>query len=266
MIGSLVLVYPTKHEGGSLVLRHGDEEWTFDSGKALLGLQQPSIAYVAFFSDVEHEVTPVQVGYRVTLTYNLYVRDSAVIPSKPLSGHVILDQRASAFKTALRSLLDDTSFYPDGGLLGFGLFHEYPVKTENVGALSPAYLKGRDATIYAACKDLGLRVRTTFLYEYSRTRMLCDDLDPSNRNYEDGELLEKHMSSDGQVLFRDNDDEDDNGDDCEYPAPPLIAWITEPEKLNLVEKPFIVYGNQASLDHCYGQGCLVAEIGKPGQR
>ena len=32
----------------------------------------PMIDYVAFFSDVEHEVAPVISGHRVTLTYNLY--------------------------------------------------------------------------------------------------------------------------------------------------------------------------------------------------
>ncbi len=72
MFGSLVIVLPSAHEGGELVLRHGGEEWSFDAAKAIKDDQGPSIGFVAFFSDVEHEVTMVTSGYRVTLTYNLY--------------------------------------------------------------------------------------------------------------------------------------------------------------------------------------------------
>ena len=31
MFGSLVVVFPTRHEGGALQLRHKGQEWTFDS-------------------------------------------------------------------------------------------------------------------------------------------------------------------------------------------------------------------------------------------
>lgn len=72
MFGSLVLIFPTAHKGGSLIFRHHDEEWTFDSAAAVSSAPAPSIGFVAFFSDVEHEVTPVESGHRVTLTYNLY--------------------------------------------------------------------------------------------------------------------------------------------------------------------------------------------------
>jgi hypothetical protein len=34
--------------------------------------ETPSIAYIAFYRDVEHEVNMVTLGFRVTLTYNLY--------------------------------------------------------------------------------------------------------------------------------------------------------------------------------------------------
>jgi hypothetical protein len=35
MFGSLVIVFPSPHEGGALLLRHRGQEWTFDSGEAL---------------------------------------------------------------------------------------------------------------------------------------------------------------------------------------------------------------------------------------
>jgi hypothetical protein len=77
MFGSLMIVFPTHHEGGALLLRHHGHEWIFDSSQALVGgrSDQPSIGYVAYLNDIEHEVAPVTSGHRVTLTYNLYFDD-----------------------------------------------------------------------------------------------------------------------------------------------------------------------------------------------
>ncbi|KAF9466908.1 hypothetical protein BDZ94DRAFT_1233453 [Collybia nuda] len=80
IFGSLVVVYPTRHEGGALLLRHGGNEWTFDSTEAVRNYDGPAIAYIVFYSDVEHEVTIVQSGYRVTLTYNLYFKGDHRLP------------------------------------------------------------------------------------------------------------------------------------------------------------------------------------------
>ena len=60
MIGSLVVIFPTPHKGGALVLRHDGQEYTFDSHFELSRVQKRCIAYVAFYSDVEHEVTVVE--------------------------------------------------------------------------------------------------------------------------------------------------------------------------------------------------------------
>ncbi|KAL0575718.1 hypothetical protein V5O48_006252 [Marasmius crinis-equi] len=67
MFGSLLIVSSTPHTGGKLVLRHEGKKSTFDSGK-LLSDAVDEIAFVAFFSDVEHEVLPVTSGHRITLT------------------------------------------------------------------------------------------------------------------------------------------------------------------------------------------------------
>ena len=70
MLGSLVIVFPTYHEGGALSLRRHDHEWIFDPGQALVGwaLDRPSIVYLAFLNDIEEEVAPVTPGHRITLT------------------------------------------------------------------------------------------------------------------------------------------------------------------------------------------------------
>jgi hypothetical protein len=70
MFGSLVATLPTKFEGGQLVFRDEGLEETYDCSKAFNHEGDEAVVpWVVFFSDVEHEVLPVQDGYRVTLTY-----------------------------------------------------------------------------------------------------------------------------------------------------------------------------------------------------
>ena len=49
MIGSLVIIFPTPHEGGTLILRHDGEEYTFDSGLEFSQVKKPSVGFVAFY-------------------------------------------------------------------------------------------------------------------------------------------------------------------------------------------------------------------------
>ncbi|EMD39484.1 hypothetical protein CERSUDRAFT_91991 [Gelatoporia subvermispora B] len=108
MFGSLVVLYPTPHEGGALVLRHMGDEWTLDCAKHETKATEGSIAYAAFFSDVEDEVLPVKSGYRVALTYNLYFDESSgnnTIRSLPME---------DPFRRVFRTLLDDAIFLLNG--------------------------------------------------------------------------------------------------------------------------------------------------------
>jgi len=117
MIASLVIVFPTAHEGGSLILRQGEKELDFNSGQELSG-SESKVAYVAFFSDTDHEVTEVTSGHRVTLTYNLYISGSeaAAVQAK----HA---QQDGELLTALQKVLDSSE--TSGLRLGFGLQHQY---------------------------------------------------------------------------------------------------------------------------------------------
>ena len=127
MFGSLVVVFPTPHEGGVLILRHEGHEWTFDSGAMLSTPEKKStsIAFVAFFSDVDHEpVTRVISGNRVTITYNLYL-----IPAD--FDHPAVDRplgaNTSALSAALADFLGEPTFLPTSGTLGFGLWNQHPL-------------------------------------------------------------------------------------------------------------------------------------------
>ena len=64
IFGSLVVVLPTKHEGGSFPLRHHGQEWAFNSADIVSqNSKSPHAAFVAFFSDIDHEVSLV-IGLR----------------------------------------------------------------------------------------------------------------------------------------------------------------------------------------------------------
>jgi hypothetical protein len=160
MFGSLVITFPTPHEGGALTLRHGGKEWSFDS-RELSGRSQPCIGYVAFYSNIEHEVELVKSGYRVTLTYNLYFVPEkpadTIIPTPPSSQH--------AFKNALSDLLADSSIFPNGGHLGFGLWHEYPVNSSTDFTKLLGCLKGSDASIFKICSQLSLKATLKVVYQ-----------------------------------------------------------------------------------------------------
>ena len=159
MFGSPVIVLPSPHEGGALLLRHRNQEWTFDSGEAHAAAaddDEPSIGYVAFFSDIEHEVTPVTSGRRITLTYILYFDDGGpVSPNDAVSEHLVSPRLPNQvrFREAFAALLENPEFLADGGTLAFGLRHVYPIKNN----LNHVYkiLKGSDAVVYQSVLALG---------------------------------------------------------------------------------------------------------------
>ena len=116
MFGSLVVFFPTHHEGGVVYIRHKGEEWSFDPAAITAAQESPSIAFIALNSDAEREITVVNSGYCVTITYNLYSDDSDTSATPQIG----VDE-GEALHKCLSTLLDNTEFLPDGGYLGFGL-------------------------------------------------------------------------------------------------------------------------------------------------
>lgn len=83
MVATLVVVLPSEHEGGQLVVRHDGREETIDFGG------EPSrfhTQYAAFYADCEHEIRPVTKGYRLALVYNLTLARSKQRITAPTSG------------------------------------------------------------------------------------------------------------------------------------------------------------------------------------
>jgi hypothetical protein len=78
MFGTLVIVLPSFHSGGELIVRHGSAEKTIDLSQADVS----EIGFAAFYADCEHEVRPIMEGHRVCLVYNLIQTSAQGTPKK----------------------------------------------------------------------------------------------------------------------------------------------------------------------------------------
>ncbi|KAI0294541.1 hypothetical protein BC826DRAFT_1185681 [Russula brevipes] len=182
IFGSLVLVFPTPHEGG-----------------ALLHLAAPpsSIGYAAFFSDVEHEVAPVLSGHRITLAYNLYFDDEGCAASVPEPASPLQAERERNICAAFEALLGNPIFLPDGGILGFGLRHVYQFK-EDIGPvrvptpLAPLLLSSHFTTANE-CQRVAATIHSPFHASHHQIT--------SNSRYTDSTANSAITAADGLFLL-----------------------------------------------------------------
>ncbi|KAG6847961.1 hypothetical protein H0H93_004611 [Arthromyces matolae] len=271
MFGSLVIVFPIPHEGGSLVLRHSDQEWTFDSAALTKKQTTPSIEYIAFYSDVDHEVTVVESGYRVTLTYNLHFGTearsnlSAVSPVAP-------DERI--FRETLTAALDNPSFLPTGGYLGFGMSFKYPFSGKSSGWARVDLgikLKGSDALIYRVCGEASLETSLKANYEADDglevlvplNNLLGDNL------VENGVAMALCEDHDGLVVHEFGTPLPTFG----YSRRPIpdeqvahLAWVTPQTSYNNFASTYAAYGNEPTSETAYADLCIVVKVGPYGER
>ncbi|KAH8110136.1 hypothetical protein DFH11DRAFT_1622364 [Phellopilus nigrolimitatus] len=271
MFGSLVIVLPTVHAGGALVFRHKDKEWVFDSARALAEApQKASIAYVAFFSDVAHEVSVVEAGYRVTLTYNLYFAPPLDLYTPRIPTASTIPTNLTLFRTALAQSLADPSFLPSGGLLGFGLHHQYPVDA-NRQALPhiSSVLKGSDALVLTACQALGLHAAVYLLYDDA---LLLPEEPRHGTEIENSFLRGALEYYDGRVVNdRREFDEPYGGGKFAYEKENII-WVTKQTVYNRVKTEYtlvredLYFGNEAGAQFTYATPVLIADIGPAGAR
>jgi hypothetical protein len=266
-IGSLVIIFPTQHEGGALLVRHNGHEWSFDAGREL-SARMPTIGYVVLLDHVEYEVEPVTSGHRVTLTYDLYHDSDDAVPEKDLaSGPFSLSLYERAFRGSFEALLENPEFLPNGGTLGFGLRHVYPVdrKIEHVYDS----LKASDAVVYRSFRALGFQP-VLYLYHEGNPGLLIDHR-PSFGGYFKGsdellQLTELIVEEGGSIIVRQDDSyrEDPN---CDEDAE-KVDWVTPVTSYNPHEVTFPApYGHRMiRVEKSYWDLCLVVRIGKAGER
>ncbi|KAI0737380.1 hypothetical protein C8Q80DRAFT_1340021 [Daedaleopsis nitida] len=283
MFGSLVV----------LILRHDGREWTFDSATVLSETSAaPTVAFVAFFSDVEHEVAPVRTGHRVTITYNLYF-DSAestrrVLAAPPPSGLRILHPigaNSGAVSSALAALLSDATVLPQGGTIGFGLRHQYPMPSSWTGGdpnplhTLRSWLKGADAALFAACEAHGLVPKLRLRKERNTAKILLDrpvevhDYDTEEDDPDEvicrdlgGVLMLAHPLVSGTVVegepllpeYWSESTIDESVD---------VHMVTEITHYNRFKSTMVVNtGNDAGVGYMYKSVCLTVDVGAPQSR
>ena len=115
-LGSLMVCLPTHFTGGELIVRHNKQEIKYDWSSTASDTSS-TLHWAAFFSDVEHEVLPVNEGYRVTLTYNLSYHSK--------ESNLTFDVKTYRFYKLLQAALSNPVFMCDGGVLGFNSHYYY---------------------------------------------------------------------------------------------------------------------------------------------
>ncbi|KAI0669336.1 hypothetical protein C8Q78DRAFT_977857 [Trametes maxima] len=286
MFASLVLVFPTQHSGGTLRIKYAGHEYSFDAAAALSGISasEPRIAYIAFFSDVEHEVVPVTSGHRVTLTYNLHYADE----DQPVGtdGLDVIQPSGSntpELESMLSALLEDSSFLPDGGMLGFGLRHLYPLPTsfdaheDTTLVTLKDKLKGVDAALFRACTELLASPALYAVFEAHsqagvggrRALVACPRVVKfHSHDTEDEppvwEKLCRHW--DGVLINFPPEELETAGVSATAVRNWTVHWVTPMSELNRVKTRFAAYGNEPMIGYLYQRICMLVKVGPAGRR
>ncbi|VFM99224.1 MAG: Predicted 2-oxoglutarate- and Fe(II)-dependent dioxygenase YbiX [Candidatus Kentron sp. G] len=200
MVATLVVILPSLHQGGELIVSHEGTEHRFSFPGAASGNE---LSYAAFYADCRHEVTPVRSGYRLGLIYNLTLAKSG---QKPPAAPVIAPAIA-----AISQILNDWRTDPVPDKMAVLLDHEY-----TRDGLAPATLKGADRAraqvLFEAARQSGYMAHLALItlwqsgsaeyaeHSYRRRRSRYwdndeyDDEEPSD--YEMGEIFDESVSAD----------------------------------------------------------------------
>jgi hypothetical protein len=283
MFASLVVIFPVAHAGGALKLRHGGNEWTVDpaTATAVDNTTGPVISYIAFYSDVEHEVTLVTSGHRVTITWNLYFQPAVNPPDySPSMLNPLVHPKSSeselALKAAFTRALSDRNFLSEGGHLGFGLCQEYPLNPDfGLGNLID-YLKGSDAIIQTVCRQLSLKTSLRIIYQREPSEGDTDE------DTDDFAMIDHFFNFPrwNPIEVLGCEMEEEGGRYIDKPRPVTIeghnyyasddfnlVWVTDLTEYTRTKTAYyMVYGNEPCLGYAYCTVCLIVHIGPFGNR
>ena len=140
MFASLIIVLPSKFQGGEVHVAHGDSKDIFDISAS----SEFSVSALAWYTDVIHEVKPVTSGYRLAISYNL-VNPSRGIPAPHLPDmHSAVSGVQRIFRMWAKGEYDLSE---SSGTIAYLLDHQY----SDTG-LEFTTLKGKDATLISNIK------------------------------------------------------------------------------------------------------------------
>ncbi|KIO22443.1 hypothetical protein M407DRAFT_28025 [Tulasnella calospora MUT 4182] len=169
-IGTLLFGIPTSFSGGELILSDMSEP---ETGKITIDWSKPSpsntstpsLPWVFFYSDVEHEILPVASGNRLTVAYDIYTTDT-VRYRVPGNTDRINTQSIELFNE-LNGALKDEQFLNKGGKLAFALTYQYPAREMELAkkVAFDAILKGNDYLLFHTLKALLLTPQVRAVYQ-----------------------------------------------------------------------------------------------------
>ncbi len=199
MFGTLVLVLPSAHRGGELVLRHAGREVAVDLSSA----EVSEVGFVAFYADCEHEVRPITEGNRVCLVFNLIQQRDAKGKAGPLDAPDYEQQIAGAASLIGKALAEE------GGpaKIVWLLEHQY-----SPDGLSFSELKSADAArakvLVQAAERAGCAAHLGIVH--------IEESGTAEENYD--------PHAHGWRRDRDDDDEDDEKDDDDFEVVEVCDW------------------------------------------
>ncbi|KAL1684029.1 hypothetical protein EV122DRAFT_200142 [Schizophyllum commune] len=278
MLGSLLVVFPTPHEGGTIILRDKGEEWPLNSTPKISGNGKPHICFVVFPSGLEHEITTVTSGHLVTLIYELYLDTKSTAPPLKLSRQIdppddsALSKVGQELKSMFNDFLRRPDFLPSGGFIGFGLRFMYGLNNSTSMTRLAGNLKGYDATIKQVCDELNLGNKLFVHYAASAgTGHTSQRLSVTRRAFlqaqDDREYSKqgvdnyKFFTEKGSPILRHagtNTVQDANGEQVKTYE---VLWLTPiPTAFNIVRTTYKLPGKEARLGYTHGTPILLAYI------
>jgi hypothetical protein len=149
-LGTLIVEVPVPHKGGKLELEDGRAHKTVDWSGAV---DDPSrLRWVAMFGDVDHSISEVKSGARVTLVYTLARTDT---PRTDPAHAARLDTVADAVIT----MIADRETLPEGGDVYIPCEHMIVTATGAKAPYDLGVLRGHDRAIADTFARCGLNPR-----------------------------------------------------------------------------------------------------------
>jgi hypothetical protein len=190
MVATLIVVLPSSHSGGTLIIDNQGEKKEFKSSQFPLD----KLTFIVFYADCHHAITELKSGYRLALTYNLILENKAnknVLFNEQQSYNVLIHRLRHYFQGHVDANTNEdshvTALKPKQ--LVYLLDHNYTEKGLNWSLLKNGDRLRADA-IKAAAKALDLEIYLT-LADVQETWDCLSDYDPyyrkRNRYYHEDE-------------------------------------------------------------------------------
>lgn len=261
MFGSLVVCISNIYDGGELYIYHNNKKEIYDLS---IKKNEEIIKWVAFYSDCEHEINSVNSGYRVTLTYNIYLKEKTNI-SHELNNDLIYNTLIKIKKNII--------FY--NYILGIATQHKYPTMNKFDEKNISKILKGIDLKLYLNLKKLNFNFWIKAVYHipydkyfdknYKKRRKINTEsgdnifLEDNFENIEHGEdiyLFSDDFSSYGGGQNEEYDSLYSCFIKCGSISIKNVKWIIKPNKWNF-SNYYVAYGNEASAEIQYVTACFL---------